>query len=144
LDRDPRRDLVCASVCGSPIAGFVASQPQILDESDGGYTPVMKKGRAEYTRAEQAASRCVGQAAQEPSGRVLTRRRAQRLDQEHLDEPRQHEIATGALRSRFITDEAYDRRETYQMISDRHVNVRSTGESTGERLEGLASHRVLL
>lgn len=30
---------------------------QILDESDGGYTPVMKKGRAEYARAEQAAAR---------------------------------------------------------------------------------------
>ena len=30
---------------------------QILDESDGGYTPLMKKGRAEYARAEQAAAR---------------------------------------------------------------------------------------
>jgi replicative superfamily II helicase len=30
---------------------------QILDESDGGYTPLMKKGRAEYVRAEQAAAR---------------------------------------------------------------------------------------
>jgi ATP-dependent DNA helicase len=30
---------------------------QILDESDGGYTPLMKRGRAEHARADQAASR---------------------------------------------------------------------------------------
>jgi helicase len=30
---------------------------QVLSESDGGYTPMMKRGRAEYVRADQAASR---------------------------------------------------------------------------------------
>ncbi|HEY0466672.1 MAG TPA: DEAD/DEAH box helicase, partial [Polyangiaceae bacterium] len=30
---------------------------QILEESDGGYTPLMKKGRAEYARVDQAAAR---------------------------------------------------------------------------------------
>lgn len=35
------------------LVGFL----QILDESDGGYTPVMKKGRAEFARINQAAAR---------------------------------------------------------------------------------------
>ena len=63
----------------------------------------------------------VGQSAQQPRGRVVARRRPQRLDEQHLHEAREHEVAARPLLGRLLADEPHQRR---QPLGAAHVDDR--------------------
>jgi len=52
----------------------------------------------------------VGEAAQQPRRCVVARRAAQRLDEQNLDEARQHEATARASLARLVCHEAHERR----------------------------------
>ena len=61
--------------------------------------------------ADRGRDARVGQPAQEPGRRLVAGGRAQRLDEQELDEPRQGEVAAGALVVRLLADEPRQQRQ---------------------------------
>ena len=71
----------------------------------------------------------VGQAAQQPRRRAFALRRAQRLDQQHLDETRQHEVAARPPLAGFLADEPDQRRKPLDAADVNHAGSSDTSNA---------------
>jgi hypothetical protein len=62
----------------------------------------------------------IGQPAQEPRRRIVTRRRPQRLDEKDFHQPGQHQLATRSLLARFVAHQPHQHRQALDAAHVQH------------------------
>ena len=74
----------------------------------------------------------IGQPAQEPRRRIVTRRRPQRLDEKDLHQPGQHQLATRSLLVRLVADQPHQHRQSLDAAHVAEAVWRAASDSTGQ------------